>query len=79
VKANGSFSGRGPEDWRERFVEAFDTEFRAWIAAASAGGATDPSAWDGYVATVTTSTGVKAMAAGGREVITLRERAALYS
>src|SRR5271165_2772284 len=42
VKANGVFSGRVPADWRERFVDAFDTEFRAWIAAAKAGGATGP-------------------------------------
>ena len=42
VKANGTFFGRVPADWRERFIEAFDTEFRAWIAAAEAGGATGP-------------------------------------
>jgi myo-inositol 2-dehydrogenase/D-chiro-inositol 1-dehydrogenase len=78
VKANGTFSGRVPADWRERFVEAFDTEFRAWITAASAGGATGPSAWDGYVATVACSTGVKAMADGSREAIALRERPAIY-
>jgi myo-inositol 2-dehydrogenase/D-chiro-inositol 1-dehydrogenase len=78
VKANGMFSGRVPADWRERFVDAFDTEFRAWIVAAKAGGATGPSAWDGYVATITSSTGVKAMADGSREVIALRERPALY-
>ena len=79
VKANGTFSGRVPADWRERFVDAFDTEFRAWIEAAAAGGAAGPSAWDGYVATVTTVAGVKAMASGGRETIALRERPALYA
>jgi myo-inositol 2-dehydrogenase/D-chiro-inositol 1-dehydrogenase len=78
VKAHGSFSGRVPADWKERFVDAFDTEFRAWIDAAASGGATGPSAWDGYVATVTTTMGVKAMASGGREVIELRERPGLY-
>ena len=72
------FSGRVPADGRERFVDAFDTEFRAWIAAPEAGGATGPSAWDGYVATVTSSRGVKAMADGSREVIALRERPAVY-
>jgi myo-inositol 2-dehydrogenase/D-chiro-inositol 1-dehydrogenase len=79
VKANGVFSGRVPEDWRERFVEAFDAEFRAFIAAAKAGGAAGPSAWDGYVATVTSGLGVKAIASGGREVIALRDRPALYA
>jgi myo-inositol 2-dehydrogenase/D-chiro-inositol 1-dehydrogenase len=79
VKANGVFSGRVPADWRERFVDAFDAEFRAWIAAAKAGGAAGPSAWDGYVATVTSGMGVKAIASGGREMITLRDRPPLYS
>jgi myo-inositol 2-dehydrogenase/D-chiro-inositol 1-dehydrogenase len=79
VKANGSFSGRVPADWRERFSEAFDTEFRAWIAAAAVGRAGGPSAWDGYVATVVTAAGVKAMASGGREPIALREQPALYA
>jgi len=78
VKANGVFSGRVPADWRERFVSAFDEEFRQWIAAAGAGGATGPSAWDGYVATVTSATGVKAMANSSREIIALRERPSLY-
>ena len=79
VKTNGAFCGRVPADWRERFVDAFDAEFRAWIAAAGAGGAAGPSAWDGYVATVTSGIGVKAIASGGRELITLRDRPALYS
>jgi myo-inositol 2-dehydrogenase / D-chiro-inositol 1-dehydrogenase len=79
VKANGAFSGRVAADWRERFVDAFDAEFRAWIAAAKTGGVAGPSAWDGYVATVACAIGVKAIASGGREIITLRERPALYS
>lgn len=79
VKVNGTFSGRVPVDWRERFVAAFDTEFRAWIEAAATAGATGPSAWDGYVATVTTAAGVKAMDSGGREIIKLRDQPALYA
>jgi len=79
VKTNGGFSGHVPVDWKERFGAAFDTEFREWIAAASDGGAAGPSAWDGYVATVATTTGVKAIATGARELITLRERPALYA
>jgi len=78
VKANGSFSGRMPADWKERFVAAFDTEFREWIAAAAKGGATGPSAWDGYVATAVSAIGVKAIESGQREPIELPERPALY-
>jgi myo-inositol 2-dehydrogenase / D-chiro-inositol 1-dehydrogenase len=79
VKSNGVFMGRVPADWRERFVTAFDTEFREWLAAAAKGGATGPSAWDGYVATVVSGVGVKAIESGQREPIKLRERPALYA
>jgi myo-inositol 2-dehydrogenase/D-chiro-inositol 1-dehydrogenase len=79
VKSNGGFTGRVPADWRERFVTAFDTEFREWLAAAANGGAAGPSAWDGYVATVVSGVGVRAIESGEREPIELRERPALYA
>ena len=79
VRSGGAFSGRVPADWRERFGAAFDTEFREWIAAAANGGAIGPSAWDGYVGTAVTTTGVKAIESGKREPITLRDRPALYA
>src|SRR5271165_6290373 len=79
VKANGAFTGRVPVDWRDRFAAAFDAEFRAWLTATANGGAVGPSSWDGYVATVVSAAGVKAMATGEREAIVLRERPALYA
>jgi myo-inositol 2-dehydrogenase / D-chiro-inositol 1-dehydrogenase len=79
VKANGVYSGRVPVDWRERFGAAFDAEFREWLAAAAKGGAAGSSSWDGYVATVVSTLGVKAIESGRREPITLRERPALYA
>ena len=40
-----------PEDWRERFIAAYDVELQEWINAVAAGGTlTGPSAWDGYAA-----------------------------
>jgi len=79
VKTNGAFAGRVFPDWPQRFGPAFDTEFRSWIAAAAKGGATGPSAWDGYVATAATLAGVKALESGARETIELREKPALYA
>jgi myo-inositol 2-dehydrogenase/D-chiro-inositol 1-dehydrogenase len=79
LKVNGAFSGRVFADWPERFDPAFDAEFRAWIAVAAKGGATGPSAWDGYVATAATLAGVKALASGARELIQLREKPRLYA
>ncbi len=78
VRSNGVFMRRVPADWRERFVTAFDTEFREWLAAAAKGGAAGPSAWDGYVATVVSGIGVRAIESGEREAIKLRERPPLY-
>ena len=78
VRHGGAFSGRVPADWSERFSDAFDAEFRAWIEAASAGGATGPSAWDGYVATAVTDAALKALASGERVAIALRDQPALY-
>jgi len=58
---------------------AFDAEFREWLAAAAKGGAAGPSSWDGYVATVVSNLGVRAMETGNREPIKLRQRPALYA
>ncbi len=79
IKSSGVFSGRVPADWKERFAPAFDAEFREWLAAAAKGGATGPSAWDGYVATAVTDAGAAAIKSGERVAIKLRERPTLYS
>ena len=78
VKKAGQYGGRVPEDWRERFIRAYDTEFQEWIAAASKGESTGPSAWDGYAATVVCDAGLKAMETGDRVEVSLREQPELY-
>jgi myo-inositol 2-dehydrogenase/D-chiro-inositol 1-dehydrogenase len=78
VKKSGQYGGRVPEDWRERFIRAYDTEFQEWIAAASRGESTGPSSWDGYAATVVCDAGLKAMESGDRVEVTLREKPDLY-
>jgi len=79
VKANGAFMGRVPANWSERFGAAFDAEFRAFIAAAGEGRVAGSSAWDGYVATVASAAGVKALKTKKREPIKLRRRPKLYA
>jgi myo-inositol 2-dehydrogenase/D-chiro-inositol 1-dehydrogenase len=78
VKKNGQYGGRVPEDWRERFIRAYDTEFQEWITAASKGESTGPSSWDGYAATVVCAAGLSAMETGERVEISLREKPDLY-
>jgi myo-inositol 2-dehydrogenase/D-chiro-inositol 1-dehydrogenase len=68
-----------PEDWRERFIDAYDQEFREWIDAASNGTATGPSAWDGYAATLTADAALRAADSGTLEKIQMIEKPALYA
>ncbi|HXP53669.1 MAG TPA: Gfo/Idh/MocA family oxidoreductase [Streptosporangiaceae bacterium] len=68
-----------PPDWRVRFVDAYDTEFRAWIADVAAGREpSGPTAWDGYAATVVAGAAVSALDSGGWVKVALRERPELY-
>lgn len=80
VKREGVRSGRVPADWRERFVRAYDVELQAWVDAVAAGrGATGPSAWDGYAATVVCDSALDALKTGSRTPVVLRDRPALYA
>ncbi|QWZ07335.1 Gfo/Idh/MocA family oxidoreductase [Nocardioides panacis] len=68
-----------PEDWRQRFITAYDVEFQEWINAVSRGlGAVGPSAWDGYAAQVVCDAGVNALYSGDRVEIELGTKPALY-
>jgi myo-inositol 2-dehydrogenase/D-chiro-inositol 1-dehydrogenase len=71
--------GPVPPDWRVRFSDAYDTEFRAWIADVAADREpTGPSSWDGYAATVVAGACVSALGADGWVAVSLPERPALY-
>lgn len=67
-----------PEDWRERFIAAYDQEFFEWVAAASQGGATGPSTWDGYAATLVADAALRAAQTGGFEPVQMIEKHSLY-
>ena len=79
VKREGSFNGRVPADWRERFVRAYDLELQDWLAAAARGTAAGPSAWDGYAATAVCDAALAALYSGERTTVTLRAKPALYA
>ncbi len=69
-----------PEDWRERFIAAYDVEFQEWINEVATGALlTGPSAWDGYAAQVVCDAGVQALYSGERVEIELGSKPALYS
>jgi myo-inositol 2-dehydrogenase/D-chiro-inositol 1-dehydrogenase len=78
VKNNGRYAGRVPADWRERFIDAYDTEIQEWINAVREGRSTGPSAWDGYAATVLSDAGLEALASGERVEVSMRDKPDLY-
>ncbi len=78
VRREGRYGGRVPEDWRERFIRAYDIELQEWIDAATKGRSTGPSSWDGYAATVVCDAGLQALAGGERVEVSLREQPDLY-
>lgn len=79
IKQGSDFRGRVPADWRERFIAAYDAEFTAWIAAALAGGATGPSAWDAYAIQVVSDAGIEAARTGRPVEVVLGDKPALYA
>ncbi|NUP16205.1 MAG: Gfo/Idh/MocA family oxidoreductase [Streptomyces sp.] len=79
VRTAASHSTEVLTDWVGRFRDAFDTEFREWIAGIAAGDEpTGPSAWDGYAATVITAATVEALESGRVVATDLKPRPAFY-
>ncbi|MFE7275310.1 Gfo/Idh/MocA family protein [Streptomyces sp. NPDC057623] len=79
LRSAGQHSTEVLTDWVGRFADAFDTEFREWIAGIAAGiEPTGPSAWDGYAATVITAATVEALESGRVIATDLEPRPAFY-
>ncbi|QNK81001.1 Gfo/Idh/MocA family protein [Nakamurella sp. PAMC28650] len=79
VRKNNMYSGRVPQDWRERFLRAYDVEFQEWIDAVRDGGEFGPSAWDGYAAAVVSDAAVRSLFGGdGRVEVKLGDKPSLY-
>ena len=79
VRSQGGYTGRVPEDWRERFVRAYDVEFQEWIDNVAAGAdPTGPTAWDGYAAAVVSDAALAALASGARTDVKLADKPAFY-
>ncbi|MES5824033.1 Gfo/Idh/MocA family oxidoreductase [Streptomyces sp. RG80] len=79
LRSAGRHSTEVLTDWVGRFADAFDTEFREWVATVAAGAEpTSPSAWDGYAATVITSATVEALESGRVVATDLKPRPAFY-
>src|SRR6476619_421348 len=61
----GNWGGRVTPGFRERFGQAYDTEFQRWVDAIHAGVNVDgPDAWDGYAAAAVCEAGVESLHSG---------------
>ncbi|GAA3181355.1 MULTISPECIES: Gfo/Idh/MocA family protein [Streptomyces] len=79
VRTAAAHSTRVPTDWVGRFADAFDTEFREWVARVAAGAEpTGPSAWDGYAATAITRATVTSLQEDRTVATDIRPRPAFY-
>jgi myo-inositol 2-dehydrogenase / D-chiro-inositol 1-dehydrogenase len=64
--ASGNWGGQITPGFRERFGQAYDTEFQRWVNAVHAGTNVDgPGAWDGYAASAVCEAGVESLNNGG--------------
>ncbi|MDN5821527.1 MAG: Gfo/Idh/MocA family oxidoreductase [Brachybacterium sp.] len=76
-QAGGRWGGAVPADFRPRFVDAYDAEVQAWIAAVADGSLVAPrsaTAWDGYVAAAVCEAAEQSLTADGAVEVSLLER-----
>ena len=68
-----------PVDWRDRFIQAYDTELQEWLNAVAAGTSTGPTSWDGFAAAAVTDAALEALRTGQRTAVTMPERPDFYA
>ena len=78
IKQNGVKSVEIEQDWKRRFADAYDTEIQEWIDSTCKGEVNGPTAWDGYLATVTADALIKAQTSGAIEMVAAGERPTFY-
>lgn len=79
VKRQGRFEGEVLTDWKLRFVDAYDVELTKWVESALEGGATGPSAWDGYAIQAVSDAGISSANSGEVVELNMVDKPALYS
>jgi myo-inositol 2-dehydrogenase/D-chiro-inositol 1-dehydrogenase len=65
-------------DWKQRFIDSYDLELQDWINSTLKGEVNGPTAWDGYVAAVTSDACLHAKQTGQIVPISIAERPAFY-
>jgi myo-inositol 2-dehydrogenase/D-chiro-inositol 1-dehydrogenase len=80
--APGHWGGQITPGFRERFGQAYDTEFQRWVDAVRLGGKTQnyidgPGAWDGYAAAAVCEAGVESLNSGLPVEVKMVDRASI--
>lgn len=76
--APGTRGGQITPGFRERFGQAYDTEFQRWVDAVRSGANVDgPTAWDGYAAAAVCEAGVESLTSGLPVEVTMVDRASI--
>jgi len=79
IRKDGRLSTNILNDWKLRFVDAYDKELQDFIHSITRQGIpSGPSAWDGYVAAVTSDACLRAQESGQKEPIALESAPAFY-
>lgn len=74
----GTWGGQLSPGFRERFGQAYDTEFQRWVNAVLAGMNVDgPDAWDGYAASAVCEAGVESLNSGEPVEVKMVKRASI--
>jgi myo-inositol 2-dehydrogenase/D-chiro-inositol 1-dehydrogenase len=76
--APGTWGGQITPGFRERFGQAYDTEFQRWVDAVHSGVNVDgPTAWDGYAASAVCEAGVESLNSGLPVDVTMVDRVSI--
>lgn len=79
VRKNAAISQPILQDWKDRFIVAYDLEIQHFIDSIRKKGYSEgPTSWDGYIAAVTSDAGVRAQKTGQKELIELKARPEFY-
>jgi len=79
IRSEEKLSNTILNDWKVRFAESYDVEIQDWVNSTVKGEVNGPTAWDGYLACVTSDACVKAQETGAIEPIVTPVRPAFYN
>ena len=82
IRDRGRWGGGITPSFKERFGQAYDTEFQRWVDAVHGGQETGdytdgPTAWDGYAASAVCEAGVESLNSGQPVDVTMVDRASI--